>query len=261
MVWTSPQFGTGLKASEGDGISGQPYLSVVIPAFNELSTIAEILRRVQEMVPEAEVIVVDDGSTDGTRQFLARLAQGTKDRLAAGLPQNLRILFQPRNFGKGAALRRGFQEAQGDIVIIQDADLELDPKEYASLIAPIEGGLADVVYGSRFLDKKSTEKMPRPHYVANQILTLTSNILTGLSLTDVWTGYKVFRREVLTTFTLREDRFGFEPEFTAKIARARCRVCEVPVAYAVRTRDEGKKIGLKDAFRGMWCTVRYGIFG
>ena len=263
MVRTDQAIETkGTAIAQAEHPLGTPHLSVVIPAYNEIATIEEILRRVQAVVGEAEIIVVDDGSTDGTREFLTQLAASVERQGSAvgGLSRcdNIRVFFQPKNCGKGAALRRGFQEARGEIVIIQDADLELDPQEYPNLIAPIDSGLADVVYGSRFLGRPRQD-VPWLYYLANKVLTVTSNILTGLALTDVWTGYKVFRREVVRKINLREDRFGFEPEVTAKIA-GRCRVYEVAVSYAVRTRDQGKKIGWKDAVRGMWCTLRYGLF-
>ena len=229
-------------------------LSVVVPVYNEVATIAEVIRRVQEVGIDKEIIIVDDGSTDGSRLVL--------ERLSAGMDSNetpLRVLFQSKNCGKGAALRRGFQEAQGAIVIIQDADLELDPQEYSKLIQPIESGLADVVYGSRFLGQ-SHQGVPLVYLMGNKLLTATSNFCTGLHLTDVWTGYKVFRREILQKIELREDRFGFEPEVTAKIAKSGCRVLELPVSYSCRTRADGKKIGWKDAVRGMWCTLRYSLF-
>jgi len=240
----------------------QPRLSVVIPVYNEVATIAEVVRRVREVCIAKEILVVDDGSTDGTRQVLERLLSDRADlgrRSPPGWTTDLRVFLQSKNCGKGAALRRGFQEARGSTVIIQDADLELDPQEYAKLIEPIELGVADVVYGSRFLERPRTG-IPMLYLVGNKVLTLTSNLCTGMRLTDVWTGYKVFRRDVLQSLELREDRFGFEPEVTARIAKARYRVSEVPVSYECRTRDEGKKIGWKDAVRGMWCTLRYGLF-
>ena len=216
----------------------------------------------REVGIEKEILIVDDGSTDGTRQVLQRLLSdnailGRHSR--SGWNSDLRVFLQSRNCGKGAALRRGFQEARGSTVIIQDADLELDPQEYSKLIEPIERGAADVVYGSRFLERPRTG-IPWLYLLGNRVLTVTSNLCTGMRLTDVWTGYKVFRRDVLQSLELREDRFGFEPEVTAKIAKARYRVCELPVSYECRSRNEGKKIGWKDAVRGMWCTLRYSLF-
>jgi len=246
-----------------------PTLSVVIPVYNERGTIEELLWRVQQVGLEKEVIVVDDASTDGTRELLQQIADG----IASGsestvLPKtgrplpvgNMAICLQPTNRGKGAALRRGFRLARGRIVIVQDADLEYNPQEYFRLIDPIERDLADVVYGSRFLGGPHRVLLYR-HSLANTILTHLSNIFTDLNLTDVWTCYKVFRREVLQGLTLREERFGFEPEVTAKIARMGCRVYEVPISYAGRTYEEGKKIRLRDAVSGLVCVLRYGIFG
>jgi len=244
-----------------------PKLTVVMPAYNEIATIEEILCRVQAIDIDKEIIVVDDASKDGTRDFLTRL----KNHIAAvaGSPSpahfgriakvdNIRIIFQEVNCGKGAALRRGFEEARGEIVVIQDADLELDPQEYPRLVAPIEQGQADVVYGSRFLGR-TCDDQPFAYYLGNKVLTVTSNMLTGLGLTDVWTGYKMFRREVIQNIHLRENRFGFEPEVTAKIAKTGCRVREVAVSYTCRSREEGKKIGWKDSVRGLWCTLRYSL--
>ncbi len=246
-----------------------PTLSVVIPVYNERGTIEEILWRVQQVGIDKEVIVVDDGSTDGTRELLRQIA----DSAAAGeestiLPKtghslptgNISIYLQPTNGGKGAALRRGFRHARGRIVIIQDADLEYNPQEYFQLIDPIERDLADVVYGSRFLGGPHRVLFYR-HSLVNKALTHLSNIFTDLNLTDVWTCYKVFRREVLQGLTLREERFGFEPEVTAKIARMGCRVFEVPISYAGRTYEEGKKIGFRDAVSGLRCVFRYSLFG
>lgn len=242
-------------------------LSVVIPVYNERPTIAELLCRVQAVDIEKEVIVVDDGSTDGTREFLADLQEAA----GRGLPQvcldgdsrplrvdNLRVCFQDRNRGKGAALRRGFAEARGEIVIIQDADLEYDPQDYPALVAPIERGVADVVYGSRFLGGPH-RVLFFWHYVGNKILTLLSNMVTNLNLSDVWTCYKAFRREVLRHLVLREDRFGIEQEMTVKVARLGLRVYEVPIAYYGRTYAEGKKITWRDGVRGIWCILRYGF--
>ena len=251
------------------GLSGmeqsqtEPRLSVVIPVYNEVGTIAEVIRRVQDEPLEKEIIIVDDGSTDGTREVLEHLLSGGADPEAhsqlANAADNLRIFLQSKNQGKGAALRRGFQEARGSVVIIQDADLELDPQEYSKLIEPIEQGTSDVVYGSRF-SGRSAAGVPFIYLLGNKLLTQTSNICTGLHLTDVWTGYKVFRREVLDSLELREDRFGFEPEVTAKLAKSGYRICELPVSYVCRSRADGKKIGWKDAIRGMWCTLRYSLF-
>ena len=246
-------------------VTEAPKLSVVMPAYNEIATIEEILVRVQAIDIDKEIVVVDDGSTDGTRDFLTRLMSHIE--AAGAVPasfgrlskvDNIRVFFQKENCGKGAALRRGFQEARGQVVVIQDADLELDPQEYPKLIGPIDRGDADVVYGSRFLGR-SRNGQPFTYYVANKILTVASNVLTGLKLTDVWTGYKMFRQEVLRKIHLRENRFGFEPEITAKIAKSGCRVSEVAVSYACRGREEGKKIGWKDSVRGMWCTLRYSL--
>jgi len=229
-----------------------PRLSVVIPVYNERGMIAELIKRVQAVAIEKEIIVVDDGSTDGSREFLQELSAN---------PQSggIRVLLQERNAGKGAALRRGFLEAHGAIVIIQDADLELDPEDYHKLLEPIESGAADVVYGSRFLGE------PRPgdrswHVFGNKFLTSLSNLFTRLDLTDVWTCYKVFPRKLLQQIEIKENRFGIEPELTAKIARRRWRVREVPISYHPRTYAKGKKIGWKDGIRGAWCVVRYSLF-
>ena len=243
------------------GRQAAPLLSVVIPVFNEHSTIAEVIRRVQAVPLEKEIIVVDDHSTDGTSALLKKLEASATSAERVGIRiSEIRFLYQDRNCGKGAALRRGFAEANGEIIIVQDADLELDPADYPSLIAPILEGRADVVYGSRFLQSANRPAAMR-YTLANRILTLSSNVLTGLRLTDVWIGYKVFRRSVLEGLTLKEDRFGFEPEFTAKIARNKWRVTEVPVSYRSRSVEEGKKIRLKDGINGMWATVRYSLFG
>jgi glycosyltransferase involved in cell wall biosynthesis len=238
-----------------------------MPAYNEMATIEEILARVRAIDIDKEIVIIDDGSTDGTRDYLAKLVAHIKSAAVLESPaafgrlskvDNIRVIFQEKNCGKGAALRRGFQEARGEVVVIQDADLELDPQEYPKLIAPIDRGDADVVYGSRFLGR-SRQGQPFSYYFGNKILTLASNVLTGLKLTDVWTGYKMFRREILQKIHLRENRFGFEPEVTAKIAKCGCRVSAVAVSSTCRGREEGKKIGWKDRVRGMWCTLRYSL--
>ncbi len=227
-----------------------PTLSVIVPCYNERSTVAELLRRVRHVPVDKEIIVVDDCSTDGSRDIVAALA--------AEWPE-LRQELQPRNAGKGAAIRRGIELARGDIVIIQDADLEYDPEEYPKLIQPILDGHADVVYGSRF------EGYPRRvmlywHTLGNRFLTFLSNATTNLNLTDMETCYKVFRRDVIQSIRIRSDRFGFEPEVTAKVARRGYRVYEVPIAYYGRDYWEGKKINWKDGLSAVWTILRYGLF-
>jgi glycosyltransferase involved in cell wall biosynthesis len=226
-------------------------LSVVIPVFNEKQWVAELVRRVHEVPIPKEIILVDDFSTDGTRDILRTLES-----------DEVRVFYQPRNMGKGAALREGFRHALGDVVIVQDADLEYDPAEYPKLVQPILENRADVVYGSRFIGE-SHRVLYFWHSVCNKVLTTLSNMFTNLNLTDMETCYKVFRREVLQGITLKSDRFGFEPEFTAKISRRRkpgWRVYEIPISYSGRTYEEGKKIGLKDAFSALYCIVRYWLF-
>lgn len=235
-------------------------LSVIIPCYNESRTIDEIVRRVQAspagdggVVSEKEIIIIDDCSTDGTRERLATLAA----------QPNVRVLSHGQNCGKGAALRTGIAAATGDVVVIQDADLEYDPREYPKLVAPIADGRADVVFGSRFVGGDSHRVLYFWHSVANKFLTLVSNAATNLNLTDMETCYKCFRREVIQSIRIEENRFGFEPEITAKVARGRTpqgrpwRVYEVGISYNGRTYDEGKKIGWKDGVRALWCIVKY----
>ena len=224
-------------------------LSVVIPVYNEAATIDEIVARVRAVGMTKEILVVDDGSTDGTRQRLERIA-------SAG---DVKVLWHDRNQGKGAALRSGFAAATGDIVVVQDADLEYDPRDYGALLEPILDGRADVVYGSRFLGGPH-RVLFFWHYVGNLALTLLSNALSNLNLTDMETGYKAFRRAILDDLTLRSNRFGFEPEFTVKIARRRLRVYEVPISYSGRTYEEGKKITWRDGVAAVVTLVRFRFF-
>ncbi|HET7892807.1 MAG TPA: glycosyltransferase family 2 protein [Candidatus Sulfotelmatobacter sp.] len=225
-------------------------LSVVMPVYNEQATLKQVVERVLAVPLEIEVICIDDGSTDGSRAILSELSSHH--------PQ-VRALLQPKNMGKGAALRRGIQEATGDFVIIQDADLEYDPSDYPALLVPLIEGKADVVYGSRFLGSGPHRVLYFWHSVGNSVLTLISNALTNMNMTDMETCYKVFRREVLQSIPIEEDRFGFEPEITVKIAKRRLRVYEVGISYWGRTYEEGKKIGWKDGFRALWCLLKYTI--
>jgi glycosyltransferase involved in cell wall biosynthesis len=230
-------------------------LSVIIPAYNEINTIEEILSRVLEVDLPKEVIVVDDCSTDGTREFLREWGAARKKESK----DEVRILYQPQNMGKGAALRSGFQEATGDLVIIQDADLEYHPQEYSKLIEPILDGRADVVYGSRFLGTPRRVLMFR-HTLGNKLLTFLSNLCTDLNLTDMETGYKVFKKEVLEHLHLKSNRFGFEPEVTAKVAKMNYRIYEVPISYSGRDYWEGKKINWMDGLKAIFSIVRYNFF-
>jgi glycosyltransferase involved in cell wall biosynthesis len=225
-------------------------LSIVIPCYNERATIAAIVDAVRNSpVPDREIIIVDDSSRDGTAELLRSTIAPLVDR----------VIYHERNRGKGAALRTGIAAATGDVVVIQDADLEYDPCEYPRLIAPIVAGKADVVYGSRFAGGESHRVLYFWHYVGNRFLTLLSNCMTNLNLTDMETCYKAFRREVIQGIRIDEDRFGFEPEITAKVAKLGCRIYEVGISYSGRTYKEGKKIGWRDGFRAIWCILRYNL--
>jgi len=225
-------------------------LSVVMPVYNEQATLREVVARVLAVPLEVELICVDDGSRDGSREILAELQ--------IDHPQ-IRVMLQPKNMGKGAALRCGIQEATGDFIIIQDADLEYDPSDYPALLGPLIEDKADVVYGSRFLGSGPHRVLYFWHSVGNWILTLISNALTNMNMTDMETCYKVFRREILQSIRIEEDRFGFEPEITVKISKRRLRVYEVGIGYWGRTYEEGKKIGWRDGFRALWCLLKYSL--
>jgi len=221
-------------------------LSVIIPVYNEAKTIQEIIRRVQATGLADEILAIDDGSTDGSRDILANI----------GTIANVKVIYHEHNQGKGKAVRTGIQNASGDLIIIQDADLEYDPREYPNLLRPIQEGIADIVYGSRFLGAGR-----RPvlfwNMVANKILTLVTNILYNNILTDMETGYKLFRREVVQNMTLHAHGFEFEPEFTAKILKSKARIYEVPITFNPRDYSEGKKIKMRDAFIAMWTLIKY----
>lgn len=223
-------------------------LSVVIPVYNEASNIREILKRVQDTNLAQEIVIVDDGSKDGTREILGALNE----------KENVRVILHDTNQGKGAAVVTGMRAAKGDVILIQDADLEYDPRDYPTLLLPIQERRADVVYGSRFLGAPRRVAMFW-HQVANQLLTFMTNILYDSILTDMETGYKVFRREVIQDMKIRSKRFNFEPEFTAKILKRKFRIYEVPISFNPRDYSEGKKIGLKDAFEAVWALIRYRI--
>jgi len=236
-------------------------ISLVIPVYNEKASVEELLRRVVAVDMPKELIVVDDCSTDGSREILSRLAERGLDGLPDAHPRNqnrMTVLFQERNQGKGAALRRGFEAATGDVVVVQDADLEYDPQEIPRLVKPILDGHADVVFGSRFIGE-TRRVLYYWHAVVNWGLTTLSNMTSGLNLTDMETCYKAFRREVIQSIRIEEDRFGFEPEITAKVARAGARVYEVPISYHGRTYEEGKKIGWKDGFRAVYAIAKYSL--
>jgi glycosyltransferase involved in cell wall biosynthesis len=221
-----------------------------MPVYYERSTLRTVVERVLSVAQEIELLCVDDGSRDGSSEILAELQ--------SRYPQ-IRVFLQPHNIGKGAALRRGIQEATGDFVIIQDADLEYDPAEYSVLLEPLIQGKADVVYGSRFLGSGPHRVLYFWHSVGNRLLTLLSNCLTNINLSDMETCYKVFRREVIQSIPIEENRFGFEPEITVKVAKRRLRIYEVGISYWGRTYEEGKKIGWKDGARALWCLLKYSI--
>ena len=225
-------------------------LSVVVPCYNEIDTIETLLAAVRACpCPDIEIIVVDDCSTDGTRELLKQKIDGVQAV----------VFYHDVNRGKGAALRTGFSRATGDIVIVQDADLEYDPQEYPVVIGPIVEGKADVVFGSRFMGGRPHRVLYYWHSVGNGFLTTLSNMFTNLNLTDMETCYKAFRREVIQSITIEENRFGFEPEITAKISKMRLRIFEVGIGYNGRTYEEGKKIGWKDGARAIWCIVKYNV--
>lgn len=230
----------------------KPRLSVVIPVYNEEKTIETVIKQIEDnTVNNTEIVVVDDKSQDGTKPILAKLYK--QERIQ-------QLILKKENGGKGSALQIGFKKATGDIIIVQDADLEYHPKEYKKLIQPIEDGLADVVYGSRFQGSEAHRVVYFWHYLANTLLTLLSNMFTNLNLTDMETGYKVFKADIIKSIDLQERSFGIEPELTAKIAKMKARIYEVGISYHGRTYEEGKKIGLKDAFRAVYAIVKYNLF-
>jgi glycosyltransferase involved in cell wall biosynthesis len=223
-------------------------LSIIIPAFNEATFLPEVIRRVGETPYDKEIIVVDDGSTDGTREYLKGLVS-----------EGIKVIVHEKNMGKGAAMRTGIAVASGDVVIVQDADLEYDPKDYPVLLEPIMQGKADVVYGSRFLGGPH-RVLFFWHSVGNSLITLISNMFTDLNLTDMETGYKAFRKKVFETITIESNRFGFEPEITAKVAKKGFRIYEVPISYSGRSYQEGKKITWKDGIKAIFTVLKYNLF-
>ena len=239
---------TTATASDGDTTQNQRLISVVIPVYNEQATIESVLHRVLALPLSLEVIVVDDGSTDGTRASIATFADDSR----------VHVISKSQNEGKGAALQTGFDHAAGEIIIVQDADLEYDPQDIPRLVQPIIDGTADVVFGSRFLAREP-QGSSNVHRFGNAVLTAASNLTTGLGLTDMETCYKAFRRGILQNIRIKQQRFGCEPEITAKVARRRPRLMEMPISYHGRTYEDGKKIGMRDAFNALYCVARYAL--
>ncbi|HEY7556592.1 MAG TPA: glycosyltransferase family 2 protein [Candidatus Binatia bacterium] len=230
-------------------------LSVLIPVYNEERTLAEVVRRVKAVAVPKEIVLIDDGSQDQSRQILDRIRQESERAVESS--NRVKVIFQPSNQGKGAALREGLRHVTGDTVIVQDADLEYDPKDYPALLEPIENGLADVVYGTRFAGGGAHRVLFFWHSLGNRLLTLLSNMLTNLNLSDMEVGYKVFRAAVLRGIELKSSRFGFEPEITMKLAKKGCRFYEVPISYYGRTYEEGKKITWKDGVAALYYIIRF----
>ena len=252
MIDTMLKPGRSAAGARQGRLSPAPELCVIVPVLNERDNVAPLVDKLEDTLDGIawEVVFVDDGSTDGTRDALARVEKQH---------DNVRVFLQKKNRGKGAALRVGFQHATGDYILVQDADLEYDPADYPVLLKPLVDGKADVVYGSRFLTTKEHRVLFFWHSVGNRLLTLLSNMFTNLNLTDMETGYKVFRREVIQAIKLEQNRFGFEPEVTVKIARMKLRIYEVGISYSGRTYEEGKKIGWKDGVKALWCIFKYSI--